>query len=128
MGIIIKPLVTEKMTAIQDQLKAVGEILAKHGFIQKDVAALEGRERAIAVSEGLIAFGKSIGAPTRLSDLKGFTEDHVEKILSAAKDPQLSMKLQNMPVPMTAEDVDIYMKPIIRGAVTGDLNGIINKG
>ncbi len=113
--------------AIQDQLKAVGEILAKHGFIQKDVAALEGRERAIAVSEGLIAFGKSIGAPTKLSDLKGFTEEHVEKILSAAKDPQLSMKLQNMPIPMTTEDVDIYMKPIICGAVTGDLSGIVNK-
>lgn len=113
--------------AIQDQLKVVGELLAKHGFIEKDVAALEGRDRAIAVSEGLIAFGKSIGAPTKLSDLKGFTEAHVERILSAAKDPQLSMKLQNMPIAMTAEDVDPYMAPIIRAAVTGDLSIIVNK-
>lgn len=113
--------------AIQNQLKAVGQILANHGFIEKDVAALEGRERAIAVAEGLIAFGKSIGAPTRLSDLEGFSEEHVERILSAAKDPQLSMKLQNMPIPMTIEEVDTYMEPIIRGAVTGDLSGIVNK-
>lgn len=112
---------------IQNQLKAVGEILEKYGLIEKGFAALEGRARAVAVSEGLMAFGKSIGAPTRLKDLKGFTEAHVERILSAAKDPQLSMKLQNMPVSMTAEDVDTYMGPIIRAAVTGDLSGIVNK-
>lgn len=113
--------------AIQNQLEAVGQILAKHGFMEKDAAAIQGRDRAIAVSEGLIAFGKSIGAPTRLKDLDGFTEEYVEKILTAAKDPQLSMKLQNMPIPMTAEDVDPYMGPIIRAAVSGDLSGIINK-
>ncbi len=113
--------------AIQRQLKVVGDLLIRRGFIQKDAAALEGRERAEAVAEGLIAFGKSIGAPTKLSDLEGFTDEHVERILSAAKDPQLSMKLQNMPVPMTAEDVDPYMGPIIRAAVTGDLRGIVNK-
>lgn len=113
--------------AIQNQLQVVGKILAKHGFIEKDVDALQGRGRAAAVSEGLIAFGKSIGAPTKLSDLKGFTETHVERILSAAKDVKLSMKLQNMPIPMTADDVEPYMAPIIRAAVSGDLSGIINK-
>lgn len=113
--------------AIQDQLKVVGELLVKHGFIEEDAAALEGRERALAVSKGLIAFGKSIGAPTRLSDLEGFTEAHVERILYAAKDAKLSMKLQNMPIPMTADDVDPYMAPIIRAAVNGDISGIINK-
>ena len=113
--------------AIQDQLIVVGNVLKKHGFMEKDPASLEGRDRAIAVAEGLIAFGKSINAPTKLSDLKGFTEAHVERILSAAKDPQLSMKLQNMPIPMTADDVDPYMEPIIRAAVTGDLSIIKNK-
>lgn len=113
--------------AIQSQLQAIGELLKRHGFIERDVAVLDGRERAVAVSEGLIAFGKSIGAPTRLSDLEGFSEAHVERILSAAKDPQLSMKLQNMPISMTAADVDSYMAPIIRAAVSGDLSGIVNK-
>ena len=113
--------------AIQDQLIVVGNVLKKHGFMTVDPADVSGRERAVAVAEGLIAFGKSINAPTKLSDLKGFTEAHVERILSAAKDPQLSMKLQNMPIPMTADDVDPYMAPIIRAAVTGDLSIIKNK-
>lgn len=113
--------------AIQDQLVVVGNILKKYGFIDADLEALQGRDRAVAVSEGLIAFGKSINAPTKLSDLKGFTEAHVERILTAAKDPQLSMKLKNMPIPMTAADVDPYMAPIIRAAVTGDLSLIVNK-
>ncbi len=113
--------------AIQDQLIVVGSVLKKHGFIEGNVEELQGRDRAIAVAEGLIAFGKSIGAPTKLSDLKGYNEKYTEQILEAAKDPQLSMKLQNMPIPMTAADVEPYMRPIIEGAVVGDLTGIINK-
>ena len=113
--------------AIQDQLIVVGNVLKKHGFIEGNVEELQGRDRAIAVAEGLIAFGKSIGAPTKLSDLKGYNEKYTEQILEAAKDPQLSMKLQNMPIPMTAADVEPYMRPIIEGAVVGDLTGIINK-
>ncbi|MDO4331975.1 MAG: iron-containing alcohol dehydrogenase [Eubacteriales bacterium] len=114
--------------AIQPQLARVGRVLAKYGFMTADADKLEGRDRAEAVACGLIAFGKSIQAPTRLSDLKGFSEVHVQRILSAAKDPQLAMKLQNMPIPMTAADVDPYMEPIIRAAMDGDLSRIVNKG
>mgnify|MGYP001247137779 CR=1 FL=1 len=113
--------------AIQPQLEVVGRILKKHGFIGDDVSRLTGRSRAEAVAAGLIAFGKSINAPTKLRDLKGFSETHVQRILKAAKDPQLSMKLKNMPIPMTADDVDPYMEPIIRAAVNGDFSLIINK-
>ena len=42
----------------------------------------------------------------------------------AAKDPQPKVKLENMPVPLTAEMVDNYMGPISRAAKTGDLRGI----
>ena len=45
----------------------------------------------------------------------------------AAKDPQLSMKLKNMPVSMTADDVDHYMEPVIRAAVEGEFGQIRNK-
>jgi alcohol dehydrogenase len=34
------------------------------------------------------------------------------------------MKLQNMPIPLTAEMVDDYMGPILEAARTGDL-GVI---
>ena len=37
------------------------------------------------------------------------------------------MKLQNMPVPMTAADVDPYMAPVIRAAVSGNLSLIRNR-
>ena len=32
------------------------------------------------------------------------------------------MKLQNMPVSMTADDVDEFMAPILEAAATGDLS------
>lgn len=113
--------------AIQPQLKVLRSVLEKHGFASPDTTALEGRPLAEAVAEGLIAFSQSIHAPTKLTDLEGFTEAHVYRILTAAKNPSLSMKLQNMPVPMTAADVDPYMEPIIRSAITGDLTMIRNK-
>jgi len=91
------------------------------------LASLEGRDLALAVAEGMVAFAKSIGAPTKLTDIKGFTEEHITRALTAAKDPQLEMKLQNMPVPMTASDVDTYMAPILRAAVTGDMSIIKEK-
>jgi alcohol dehydrogenase len=108
--------------AIQKQLTVVGAVFAKHGFIKKGVGSLAGRDLATAVAEGMIAFSKSINAPTKLTDLPKFTEEHIARALSAAKDPQLKMKLQNMPVPLTAEQVDTYMAPILRAAAAGDLS------
>lgn len=108
--------------AIQKQLKVVGSIFAEHGFADKGIESLEGRELALRVAEAMIAFSKSINAPSKLNDLKGFTEKHIERALAAAKDPQLEMKLRNMPVPMTNADVDTYMEPILRAGATGDLS------
>jgi alcohol dehydrogenase len=36
------------------------------------------------------------------------------------------MKLDNMPVPLTAEMVDEFMGPVLQAAATGDLAGIRN--
>ena len=80
----------------------------------------------MAVAKGMVAFAKSIGAPTTLSDLKGFGEKHIERALAAAKDHQLEMKLKNMPVPLTAALVDTYMEPILRAAATGNFDLIRN--
>ena len=51
--------------------------------------------------------------------------DSIEKALIAAKTPQMKSKLDNMPVPLTAEKVDIYMRPILEAAKTGDFDKII---
>ncbi len=107
--------------AIQKQLHVVGAIFAKYGY-GDSVENLFGRELAEAVAEMMIAFSKAIQAPTKLEDIDGFTEGHITRALTAAKDPQLKMKLQNMPVPMTTADVDTYMEPLLRAAASGDIS------
>jgi len=80
----------------------------------------------VAVAEAMIALSKRIGFPATLGEVEGLTEGHIERALTAAKDPQLKMKLQNMPVPLTAEMVDEYMGPILEAAKDGDLSRIKN--
>jgi alcohol dehydrogenase len=108
--------------AIQDQLKQVGKIFSRAGFITKDLNNLEGRALAEAVAKGMLALSRSIKFPTTLKEV-GSTLEHIKKMLDAAKDPQLKMKLQNMPVPMdvSAGDIDTFMKPTLEAAYTGDI-------
>jgi hypothetical protein len=77
-------------------------------------------------AEALIAFEKSVGVPTTLGEVPHFSDAHIQRALAAAKNPQLKMKLENMPVPLTSAMVDEYMAPILMAAKTGDLNGIRN--
>ena len=87
---------------------------------------LSGRALGEAVARALIAFEKRLGVPTRLCEVAGFTDAHIERAVKAAKDPQLKMKLENMPVPLTAEMVEAYMLPVLLAAKTGDLAVIRN--
>jgi len=73
---------------------------------------MEGRELGVAVAEAMFAFARRIGFPTRLEQVPGFNRAHIERALQAAKNPQLRMKLENMPVPLSPEMVDEYMAPI----------------
>jgi alcohol dehydrogenase len=109
--------------AIQDQLKSVGKIYRQAGYITEDITTLSGRALAEAVARGMIALSKSIDFPTTLK-AAGTTIPHLEKMLKAAKDPQLKMKLQNMPTPMDvpAGDIDRLMKPTLEAAYTGDIS------
>jgi alcohol dehydrogenase len=74
----------------------------------------------------MINFAREINFPTKLSELEGFSDQHIERALKAAKDPQLEMKLKNMPIPLAASMVDQYMAPILEAAKTGDLKLIKN--
>ena len=114
--------------AIQPQLKVMGRILASYGFMSPDYDALEGRPLAEAVAKGMMAFSKSVGAPVRLADIPGFSRQvHLDRALLAAMDPDLKMKLQNMPVSMTSSDIMPYMRPVLLSAITGDLSLIVEK-
>ena len=80
----------------------------------------------MTVAEGMIDYSKSVKMPTTLSELPGFNEAHIGRALTAAKNPQLDMKLKNMPVPLNASLIDEYMGPILKAAQTGDLELIKN--
>ena len=112
-------------SVIQDQLKNVAKIFRDAGFITKSVTNLKGRELAESVFEGMTTLSKNIDFPTTLK-AAGAKRTHLTKMLEAAKDPQLKMKLQNMPVPMdvAAGDIDKYMAPTLEAAFTGDISKI----
>jgi alcohol dehydrogenase len=112
--------------AIEKPLRIVGGIYREAGYTDADIDALSGRELGLAVAEAMIVFGERIGFPTTLGEVKGFTDAHIDRALAAAKNPQLRMKLENMPVPLTAEMIDGYMGPILRAARDGDLSVIKN--
>ena len=112
--------------AIESRLRGVGEIYQRLGYITEDLSGLSARELGEAVARGMIAHYRSIGFPTKLSDLPGFTDAHIERALRAAKDPQLDMKLKNMPVSLNASLVDEFMGPILQAAKTGDFSLIRN--
>ncbi len=112
--------------AIEGPLQLVGRICVDLGYAHEAILKLKGRALGVAIAEALIAFEKSIGFPTRLAEVPGFTAGHITRALVAAKDPQLKSKLENMPVPLTTEMVDEYMGPVLQAAVTGDLELIRN--
>ncbi len=109
--------------AIQDQLKTIGSVFKNAGFISEDLDALEGRELAETVAQGMIAFSKSIKFPVTLGEA-GATQAHIDRMITAAKNPQLESKLKNMPTPMDPSrgDVDTYMRPVLQAALTGDFS------
>jgi alcohol dehydrogenase len=111
--------------AIQRQLGKLAELLRRAGLIEVSAGALSGRRLGEAVASGLMAFSRRLGYPTTLQEVPGMTQDHIQRALDAAKNPQLAMKLNNMPVPLSAESVDTYMAPVLHAAFGGDLSGIV---
>ncbi len=112
--------------AIERPLRLVGRIYQDAGLTGTDIEALKARDLGVAVAEAMFELARKIGVPTRLNEVEGFGPKHIERALAAAKNPQLKMKLQNMPVPLTTEMIDGYMGPILEAARDGDLTLIKN--
>jgi alcohol dehydrogenase class IV len=112
--------------AIEQPLRLVGSIFKQAGYTDADIESLTGRDLGMAVADAMIAFAKAIGFPVTLDEVPGFADIHVERAMTAAKNPQLKMKLENMPVPLTADMVDEYMGPVLQAARTGNLDIIKN--
>jgi alcohol dehydrogenase class IV len=108
---------------IQDQLEIFAEILRQGGFLKAKTEGKKGRALAVLVAKGMIQFARALGFPATLEEA-GVTKAHLKRMIQAAKDPQLKMKLQNMPTPMESErgDVDRLMRPTLEAAFTGNLD------
>ena len=108
--------------AIQRQLQRLAELLAKYNLMSPEDSSSEGRELGVAVAKGLIALSRRVNFPTTLSEIEGMDQSYIDKALEAAKNPQLESKLKNMPVSLTADQVDEFIRPILEAAKTGDFN------
>jgi len=111
--------------AVEERVRKIGAIFKRHGYIQADLDALSAKELGRTVAAGILSFNRKIGFPTTLAEIEGIDRAVLEKILTAAKDPQLESKLQNMPVPLTADLVEQYMGPVLEAAWSGDLAKIV---
>jgi alcohol dehydrogenase len=112
--------------AVEEQLRVLGRIYKEYGYIGEDVEKMSGRELGLAVARGMVMFSEFLSFPTCLRDVQGVTQEHIERCLNAAKDPQLDMKLRNMPVPLNADLVEEYMRPILEAAWDGNFDKIKN--
>lgn len=108
--------------SIPKQLRKLSHLFARHGLTDKASSSLKDQDLGLTVAKALIQLGESVGFPTTLEEIEGMSRAHIEKSLQSAKNPQLEMKLKNMPIPLTSESVDEYMRPVLEAAMTGDFS------
>ncbi|HAX17244.1 MAG TPA: 3-dehydroquinate synthase, partial [Actinobacteria bacterium] len=108
--------------SIENKLKKLALIYQE--YTDKDLSRLKGKELGIGIAEAMTEFSRTIGFPVKLSEVEGFTDSHIDKAVEAAKNPQLESKLKNMPVPLTSEEAELYIKPILEAARDGDFSKI----
>lgn len=113
--------------AIENKLRSVGRIYQRAGLLTAELEALSGRELGEAVAGAMVELSRKVGFPTKLSDLEGWDSSYIDKALEAAKNPQLEMKLKNMPEPLSADLVDEYMGSVLKAAEVGDFGLVKNR-
>ena len=73
--------------AIEEPLRVVGTLLKDTGYVECDLKPLRGRDLGAAVAQGMIAFAKAIGFPTRLREVQGFRQAHIDRALYGREEP-----------------------------------------
>ncbi|MBN1491486.1 MAG: iron-containing alcohol dehydrogenase [Phycisphaerae bacterium] len=112
--------------AIEARLRAVGQLYRTAGYGTADLDRLHGRDLGVAVAEAMLTLAKDVGFPTTLAEVPGFTPAHIDRAIQAARHPSLESKLRNMPVPLSPEMLDDYMRPVLEAAMTGRFQVIRN--
>jgi alcohol dehydrogenase class IV len=112
--------------AIEEKLRKIGNIYFDAGYLKENPTTLSGRDLGEKLAQAMIELSKEIGFPTTLNEVEGFTEEHIDRCLTAAKNPKLDSKLKNMPVPLSADTIDQYMGSVLKAAKSGDFSYIKN--
>jgi len=114
--------------AIEKQLRSLAYLFGKYGLMKKVDDNLRGEALGLAVAQSLIEFNKRAGLPTTLGEIKGMSYAHIEKAIKEAQSPELEMKLSNMPIPLSLNKVEHFLRPILEAALSGDFNLILRRG
>ena len=64
--------------AIMEPLRLVAEVYRDAGYLQGDPSKMNAKELGTATAEAMFAFAKRINFPTRLTEVKGFTQGHID--------------------------------------------------
>ncbi len=124
--------------AIESQLKLIGRIFKRAGYIDEDIEKYSGRDLSVVVAKGMIKLSEKIKFPATFGEV-GVDEEDKKRILTAAKNPQLWSKLEQAPVSLivrdsngkvdkarTEDNIDRYMGSLIDAIISGDFNRIKN--
>lgn len=110
--------------AIKERLLEVAEVYRNAGFLKEDLEKFSARETGLALGNAMMELSRSIGFPVKLTDVQGFRDEHITRVLKAAKNPKLASKLQNMPIPLMPEEVDEVMGGLLLAAKRGILGEV----
>jgi alcohol dehydrogenase len=109
--------------AIPDRIRSLCKIYEALGLTDLDQSldTVDNAQIGSFYASTLINLMKLVSFPSCFNEFTGFTENYIEKMLSAAKNPQLESKLKAMPVVFTVDHVDSEMRKILQSAMNGDL-------
>jgi alcohol dehydrogenase class IV len=108
----------------EEQNHTIASMLQQIDCINKSVrlAKLKERKLALEMVQGLFKFYKRIGFPRSLM-LAGVPREQIKVMLEESKNPQLAMKLANMPLPLDIKrgDIENLMAPTLKAAYKGEV-------
>lgn len=107
---------------ITPQLVTLEHILYSLGFITS--LEQQTQKRAFAVCKAFQGLLITLNLPTRLKDIQNFSEKHVENIRQSFHDPQLAMKIENMPIHIPESLIDWYVEHVHTAAIEGRLDKV----
>jgi alcohol dehydrogenase len=109
--------------AIPDRIRSLCKIYESLGLTDLDqhLDSVDNAHIGNFYATTLINLMKMVSFPSCFNEYTGFSEYYIDKMLAAAKNPQLESKLNAMPVVFTVDHVDYEMRKILRSAMNGDL-------